>query len=134
MYQLLDQVWRDVLGGLTGPMRFRFVLQPTMAAALALRAGVKDARAGRPPFLWALLTDRGHRTEALSHGWADVGRVFILAMLVDFVDQLGVHAGIHVVSSLLVATGLAVVPYVLLCGPVNRIARWLARRRMRVSA
>jgi hypothetical protein len=123
-----------LVGGLTGPLKFRFVLQPLVAVLLAMRAGVRDAREGRSPFFWALVTDRGHRKEHLSRGWADVGKLFVAAMLVDFVYQLIVNDRIYLLQSLLVAIGLAFIPYLLLCGVFNRIAHWHAQRRRQASA
>ncbi len=56
MDPLLEQAWSGFVHGPTGPLKFRFVVQPLVAAVLALRAGIRDAREGRAPFLWALLT------------------------------------------------------------------------------
>ena len=134
MEEHLGRVWTSLVGGLTGPLKFRFVLQPLVALLLALRAGMRDAREGRSPFFWALATDRGHRRGHLSRGWADVGKLFITATLVDFTYQLIVNRRIYTLQSLLVATTLAFVPYVLLCGVFNRIACWHARRRKHASA
>jgi hypothetical protein len=46
------------------PMQFRLVLQPVMAAILAIVAGLKDAKAGKSPYFWALAADPTH---AISH-------------------------------------------------------------------
>jgi hypothetical protein len=46
----------DLPARLTGPGRFLFVLQPTMAVLLGLRGGLADARAGRRPYLEGVLT------------------------------------------------------------------------------
>jgi len=35
-----------------GPMSFRFILQPIMAALTAFNDGRKDALTQRPPYLW----------------------------------------------------------------------------------
>ena len=37
----------DLLERTSGPMKFRLVLQPAMAAFFAVQAGLADARAGR---------------------------------------------------------------------------------------
>jgi hypothetical protein len=63
--------WEKLLGGMSDPMKFRFILQPASAAFFAIRAGLKDAREGRPPYLWACLTDSCHRREILRRGWRD---------------------------------------------------------------
>ncbi len=44
-------------------MRLRFLVEPTMAIFLAVRARRADARLGKPPYFWALLTDASHREE-----------------------------------------------------------------------
>jgi hypothetical protein len=59
----------------------------------------------------------------LGHAWQDVGKVFIVAMILDAIYQLIVHRGVYVLEMLITATLLAIVPYILLRGPVNRIAR-----------
>ena len=51
----LDRIWRNIVARPGGPMTFRFVLQPAMAAVAALRDGVADARLGRTPYLSAIL-------------------------------------------------------------------------------
>jgi hypothetical protein len=45
----LDERCGDLIDRLTGPMKFRLVLQPVMAAFFAIRSGLEDARAGKPP-------------------------------------------------------------------------------------
>jgi|SRR5271166_4397158 len=42
----------------------RFILQPTVAIILGAHDGVKDARAGNPPFLWGLMFRSSHLTWA----------------------------------------------------------------------
>jgi hypothetical protein len=44
--------WDMLIGREHGPLAFRLVLQPKVAALLAIRAGVRDAKAGRPPHGW----------------------------------------------------------------------------------
>lgn len=44
---------KDLIDRVSGPMRFRLILQPVMAVIFAIRAGLKDAKEGRPPYFWA---------------------------------------------------------------------------------
>ena len=111
-----------------GPMTFRIILQPTMAVLLAVRAGIKDAREGQPPYFWTILTDTSQRANLLRQGWKAVGRVFILAVIMDVIYQLIVLRWIHPLELLIVAIALAVVPYLLIRGPVNRLARYFRRK------
>lgn len=107
-------------------MSLRFLLQPTVATFLAIRAGLSDAREGRPAFLWSLLTESGARALRAKECLRDVGKVLILALVLDFLYQIIVLRGVYLLELLFTASLLALVPYVLLRGPVNRIAR-LAR-------
>jgi hypothetical protein len=62
--------WEQLIARPTGPMAFRFILQPIMAASAALRDGIDDTTSWRSPYFRALLTnpfERGHRLyEALT--------------------------------------------------------------------
>jgi len=109
-------------------MTFRIILQPTMAALLALRGGLRDAREGRPPYFWTVLTDSTNRTELLREGWKAIARVFVLAIVMDIIYQLIVVRWIYPFETLAIAVLLAVVPYLLIRGPVTRIARRWQRK------
>ena len=54
----------DLLGRISGPMSFRMILQPAVATLLAIRAGMHDARDGRPFYGWSVATDREHRGQS----------------------------------------------------------------------
>jgi hypothetical protein len=93
-------------------MHLRLVIQPAVAGVLAIRAGLKDAREGRPAFLWAAITNAAYRPELLRQGAQDVGKVFVVAVVLDAVYQLIVLRGVFLLELLVVATVLAIVPYV----------------------
>ena len=88
----MDHIWERVgsqlLARVSGPMKFRLVLQPAMAAFFAIRAGLADARAGKTPYFWCLLSDPRQRVDMLKDGWKSVGRVFILALVLDALYQM----------------------------------------------
>jgi hypothetical protein len=123
MDEILRRVWENLIGRPTGPINFRLLIQPSLAIFFAVRSGLKDAREGRPAFLWGVLFKPGHRDELLNQGWKDVGKVFVAAMVLDAIYQLIVHRGAYVLEMLITATALAIVPYLLVRGPANRIAR-----------
>lgn len=123
MRDLLLRGWMNLFERVGGPMTFRIILQPTMATILAVLAGLRDAREGRPPYFWTLLTTPSERANLLREGWRAVGRVFLLAVIMDVIYQLIVERWIYPLELLMVAILLAVVPYLLVRGPVNRIAR-----------
>jgi hypothetical protein len=104
-------------------MKLRFILQPATASFLAVRAGLKDAREGNPPYLWACFTNSRHRREILRRGWRDVEKVFSIALILDCLYQILVLREFHPIQAVIVASTLALVLYLILRGPVNRIRR-----------
>jgi|SRR5215813_10451803 len=132
MEEFITRVLTGLWNRVGGPMTFRIILQPLMASLLAVRAGLNDARQGRPPYLWTVLTDRTARPALLREGWKTVARVFVLAIIMDVIYQWIVQRWIYPGETLIVATVLAVIPYVVIRGPVNRIVSW--RRHSKVSA
>ena len=123
----MDDIWMRIVENLsdrvTGPMKFRLLLQPVMASIFAVMSGLKDARAGNPPYFWSLLTEPAHRVAMLKDGWKSVGKVFVLAIVLDVVYQVVVQRFVYPGEALIVAFILAIVPYLILRGLVTRIAR-----------
>ncbi len=114
---------------LDAPMKFRLILQPVMAAIMAVRSGLRDAKAGKPPYFWALFTVPAHRAQMLRDGWKSIGRVFILGIVIDVIYQIIVFRRFYPVEALVVAAILAIVPYLLIRGPVTRIARGASKKK-----
>ena len=123
MEEMLARFWENLMGRVGGPMTFRLILQPIMAAFFAVRSGLKDAKEGKPAYFWALFTNSVHRRDMLRDGWKSVGKVFVIAIIIDLVYQLIVFRWFYPVEALLVAAILAFIPYLVIRGPVNRIAR-----------
>jgi hypothetical protein len=128
MPDFLDRVVTHVLDRVTGPLSFRLLLQPTMAIVVAMRAGLRDARAGRPPYLRTIWFDRTRRGELLRLGVKDVMRILVFATIIDVVYQVIVFRWVYPDEELLVVLLLAFVPYLIARGPANRIARRILRR------
>lgn len=123
MEDTFTRVINDVLGRLDGPLHFRFFLQPGMAIFFAIRDGLRDARQGRPAYFWSLFTEPDLRGELLRDGWRSISKVFIIAGILDVIYQLIVLRWFYPVETLLVAVLLALIPYLLVRGPVNRLKR-----------
>lgn len=128
MDDLLARLWENLGGRVGGPMTFRLVLQPLVATVLAVRAGWKDAQTGRSPYFWTILSSPEDRHDLLREGWKAVAKVFTLAVVIDLIYQVVVFGWIYPLEALIVAVLLAFVPYLLVRGPVNRIARGILRR------
>ena len=106
-----------------GSLSFRFLLQPTVVAIIAIIAGVRDTQAGRPAYFWSIITDAAHRQERLREGWNAIWKVFIVVVVLDVIYEVLVFRTIYPGETLLVAIVLAVIPYMALRGLSNRVAR-----------
>lgn len=120
MGNFLSTFWTDFLARFDGPLHFRLFVQPLMAIVFAVRDGTRDAREGHSAYLWTLLTDSAQRRYLLESGWKGISKVFVLAVVLDVVYQLIVWREVKPVQALLTAAVLALIPYALLRGPVNR--------------
>jgi hypothetical protein len=119
--EVRHRVWQQLIERPTGPMAFRFILQPVMAAIAALRDGVNDAKSRRSPYFWALLAnpfERGYE------GLISTARVILLGLCMDAIYQWIVLKTFYPGEAVIVAVALAFFPYLLLRDPIARIARW----------
>ena len=123
----MEEIWMRIVENLSdrvsGPMKFRLLLQPAMAAFFAIRSGLNDARTGKPPYFWSLLTEPSQRSDMLKDGWKSVGKVFLIALLLDVIYQVIVLKFVYPGEAIYVAFVLAILPYLILRGLVTRIAR-----------
>jgi len=129
MDDLGSRLTHDLLARVTGPMKFRLILQPVMGAVFAIRDGLKDARQGRRPYFWTIFTEAGARKELLEEGWKAVFRIIVLGIVMDVIYQFIALKAVRPLELVIVVFVLACLPYVLLRGPVNRIARGHGARK-----
>ena len=123
MIEFLEQSWDMLIGRTTGPLTPRLILQPTMAAIFAIRAGLKDAHEGLTPYLTSLATEPQRRAAQVRQGWGHVRNVFLIALGLDVVYQWMVFRWVYPLQSVIVAVALAIVPYLIVRGVVTRVAR-----------
>ncbi|HXZ60792.1 MAG TPA: hypothetical protein VEG26_11485 [Steroidobacteraceae bacterium] len=123
MGSFLSNYWTDFIGRFDGPLHFRLFMQPLVAVLLAVRHGARDAREGRGAFLWSLVSDPAQRRYLLHDAWKGIWRVFALAFGLDVVYQFMEWHGLKALQALSTAVVLAMIPYALLRGLVNRVVR-----------
>src|SRR5215470_7921282 len=128
MGSFFSSFWTDFIGRFDGPLHFRLFVQPLMAILFAIRDGNRDAREGRSAYLWSLLTDPGERVYLVQTGWKGTSKVFALAFALDVVYQFVEWRGLKPLQALMTAIALAVIPYAVLRGPVNRVLQMIRPR------
>ena len=127
--ETLSRAVDELLGRASGPFHFRLILQPVMATVFAVRAGIRDAREDHPAFLRTFIFHADSRTNLAASAWKDVGKVFILAIVLDTAYQLIVLHAFRSMQTLIVAVVLSLIPYALFRGPAMLVARLFSTRR-----
>lgn len=126
-YVFSREFFTDLPRRLTGPGRFRFVLQPAFAIAIGIAAGRADARAGRPPYLYALLRDREGRRELLREAFRSIAHLVLAGVLVDSVCQWLILGASYPGAAILVGPVLIALPYSIARALTNRVVAAHAR-------
>lgn len=112
----------DIPRRLAGPGRFRFLLQPLIAASLGIRSGRDDARAGRPPFLSALLFRSEQRRELMASALQSIGNLVMMGILLDSLFQWVLLGASYPGAALVVGPVLIAFPYASARTIANRAA------------
>jgi hypothetical protein len=115
------RVAQNLIDRISGPMNFRFILQPVMASIFAIIAGLKDAKAGKPPYFWSLLTSRTRQFDRIKDGWKSVGKVIVVALALDIAYQIIVLRFVYPGEVVIVAFIVVIAPYLILRGLVTRL-------------
>jgi hypothetical protein len=68
------------------------------------------------------------RSARLREGLAATGKIILIAIVLDGIYQYMEYKTFFPVEALIIAILLALIPYLLLRGPVARIARWWMNR------
>lgn len=128
-YLFSSAFFEDLPKRLTGPGRFRFLVQPVMAAVLGIAAGRADARSGRPPYLLGLAVRHELRGELLRGALRDILNLLLMGVLVDSVCQWLILGASYPGAALVVGPVLITIPYALARALSNRTATALDRSR-----
>jgi hypothetical protein len=121
--EAMRRFWHDLVERPDAPMRFRFFLQPLMAAIAAIHDGREDARVGRSPYFMTVLRDPEKRVRRLREGINATARIILLGLVMDVIYQLIVLKTFYPNEALVIALLLAFVPYLIIRGLVLRVAR-----------
>lgn len=121
--ETLARIWQNLVDRPSGPMLFRFFLQPIMATIAAVMGGIKDARLGRTPFLQVVVTSPAERAGRLNEAVVDTSRIMLLGLVMDTIYQYMVFDTFHPGEAGIITLLLAFLPYLLLRGLVARVAR-----------
>ena len=129
LYIFSREFLEDLPKRLFGPGRFRFLLQPLVAMTLGVAAGRADARAGRSPYLYALLLGSEDRARLARSALRDVANIMLVGILLDSVCQWLILGASYLGAALLVGPVLIALPYAAARALTCRVATALKGRR-----
>lgn len=123
LLEMLTSRFEHLLGRAGGPLHFRLFVMPLVVTFFAVRAAMRDARAGQPRFFKALLTKPLERGRLVRSMLKDVGKVFIVAVVLDTVYQLMVLKTFILGELLFVVMVSAILPYLVVRSAVSPLMR-----------
>ena len=123
MNEFFERALNDLINRASGAMKLRLILQPLIAIYFAIRAGKRDAKQNRPPFLLEYYTHFKKRRELFKSAWKDIGKVFIVAFILDCIYQKIALTDFYPGEALVAALILAVIPYGLMRAFTTRFSK-----------
>jgi hypothetical protein len=127
--QMLSRGVEQLLGRASGPLHLRLVTTPAVVIFLAVRAGLRDAREGKSMFFWGILTHPTERPQLLRSALKDIGKASIVALVLDAVYQVWLFRAFYIVQALIVVVVCAILPYLLIRGPISVLTHGLYRKQ-----
>ncbi len=113
---------------LGGPGRLRFIIQPLVAILLGIRDGRRDAAAGAPPYVLAVLFAHGRRKEELSSALKSIVTPLIVGFVLSLIVQYYIFRSVRLWHAFVFGIAFIALPYVVARGLTNRL---IQRRRPR---
>jgi hypothetical protein len=116
-----DQIVNNIIATITGPLGFRFILQPTVAILLAIRDGRIDAQLKKAPFLFDSITNPTHRRTNIRSALRSILTSIIVGIITDAIAQHLIFHQVRIVSAVFVGCIVISLPYLIMRGLTNRI-------------
>lgn len=129
MYIFSGKFLDDIGARLTGPMNFRFIIQPAVAIFLGIRDGLMDAKAGTPPFIFDLIHNPQRRKRQLKSALKTLLKSIIVGIVIDAIVQYMLFKHIRPLPAVLVGAFVMGVPYSLSRGITNRIVSFRKKKK-----
>lgn len=122
--ETFGRIWQNLVDLPSRQMAFRFILQPPLAAVFAIRHGVNDARKGRSPYFWTIVSRPRKRVARVRERLNATARILLIALVIETIYQVIELKTFYPAEAPVIAVALAFLPYVVLRGLVARIARY----------
>lgn len=129
MEEFFTRVIENIVGRVSGPMHLRIIFQPIMATIFACIGAWGDVKKDAPMYFWSVFSGKSTWKETRHSAWKGAGRVFLMAVVLDLIYEIVVLKSFYPGETLIVASLLVFVPYLLLRGPVSSIFRMFFKNK-----
>jgi hypothetical protein len=133
LIEMLTTRAEHLLGRAAGPLNFRLLIMPLVVTFFAVRAAMRDARQGQPPFFRTFLTRPAERARLVRSGLTDVGKIFVVALVLDTTYQILVLRAFYLGELLIVAVASAILPYLVVRSAASPLMRRVYRKHPKVA-
>ena len=127
LLEMLTSRVEHLLGRAAGPLNFRLLVMPLVVTFFAVRAAMRDARQGQPRFFRTFLTQPGERARLVRSALKDVGKIFVVAIVLDTTYQILVLKSFYLGELLFVVMASAILPYLVVRSAVSPLMRRIYR-------
>jgi hypothetical protein len=128
LLEMLGSRFEHLVGRTGGPFNFRLLIMPLVVTFFAVRAAMRDARTGQPRFFITLLRKPLERGRLVRSMLKDVGKIVIVAVVLDTVYQLMVLKAFIPGELLIVVLVSAILPYFVVRSAVSVLMRLIYRK------
>jgi hypothetical protein len=118
---LPSSIAEGIIARIAGPMSLRFVFQPLVGLLLGARDGMRDAKAGEPPFILDLIVNREDRKVKLASLFKSLSKTIIIAIVLDMISQYLIFDQVRISGAIMIAVIILIVPYSLARAITNKI-------------
>ena len=118
-FEMLTSRVEHLLGRTGGPLNFRLFVMPLVVTFFAVRAAMRDAREGQPRFFRTLPRPSRASGALLRSALKDVGKIFIVAIVLDTTYQILVLKSFYLGELLVVVVASAILPYLVVRSAVS---------------
>jgi hypothetical protein len=129
LIETLTSHFENLLGRTAGPFNFRLLIMPLVVTFFAVRAAMRDAQQGQPPFFRTLFTEPGGRARLLRSMLKDIGKIFVVATVLDTTYQILVLKSFYLGELLVVVLVTALLPYLVVRSAVSPLMRRIYRKQ-----
>jgi hypothetical protein len=120
-----------ILEMMRGPGTARMIVQPMMAVLFGIVHGMRDRKAGHPPFVAGAMRAHEGRLRRLADGLRGVAVPVTIALIASVAFQYVVRAHVRLGYAVLYAFLAVVIPYFAARGITNRVAQLTPAKKTR---